>query len=88
MTTPKITHCGDCTDIEEAIDIINCRIFQESIRQYNNIIFSLGLKINTEIIKDLLHYKRILEFKSVNEEYASHYSVPTIINRVKFLIHK
>ena len=88
MLTPKVTSCDVCTDPLEMIELIDCKLFQLALDAYNNIIFSLGLYIDKQAALDLLTYRRILLYKSVNPNYASWYSVNKISSKVKLLINK
>jgi hypothetical protein len=67
---------------------IDCKIKEVAQKEYNNIVYSLGLYSSKEVIGDLLNYKRILLFKYCNPDYASCYSISTIASRIKLLIHK
>jgi hypothetical protein len=84
----NITYCDNCTDIEETIASIDCKLFEISKRLYNNIILSLNKSIDMQTMLTLLRYRRILVAKSVNAEYACGFSIFCIISRVKFLIHR
>lgn len=88
MIVPKVTNCKDCAEIPPLIADINCKIFELSMRLYNNIVFSLNLYIDYMAILDLLNYKRILEYKQVNPDYACRYSVNQIASKVKLLKYK
>lgn len=86
MITPKTTYCKECSDIIPLIDQIDCKIFELAKKAYNNIVF--GLCSPSEVALDLLHYKRILMYKLVNECYAEEFTVNMIANRVQLLINK
>lgn len=88
MLAPKITNCKECADILPLIAEINCKIFEMSLRLYNNIVFSLNLHISYMAILDLLNYKRILEHKLINPKYAGEFSVNMIASKVKLLKYK
>ncbi len=88
MLNPKLTNCVDCATIPSLLSDIDCKIKELAIKQYNNIIYALGYTIPSEAFLDLLNYKRILQYKSCNADYASYYSVEEIAGRVKLLIFK
>jgi hypothetical protein len=88
MLVPKISQCKECPDIQPLIDEINCKVFELSKKLYNNIVFSLNLHIDYIALQDLLHYRRILEYKLVNTEYACNYSIDMIASKVKLLKYK
>jgi hypothetical protein len=85
MLTPKITKCKECADIIPLLEEINCKVFDMSQRLYNNIVFSLNLYIDYMAILDLLNYKRILEYKLINPDYACEFSVSQIAGKVKLI---
>lgn len=88
MLTSKITKCEQCAEALPLIEEINCKIFELSLRLYNNIVFSLNLHIEYMAIVDLLHYKRILEYKMVNPDYACNFDMNMIASKVKLLKYK
>lgn len=86
MLVPKVTYCKECSDILPLIEQIDCKMFEMAKKAYNNIVF--GLCSPSNVALDLLHYKRILMYKLVNEDYACEFSVNMIANKVKLLINK
>jgi ribonuclease HIII len=88
MLTYRLTNCEDCTTIPVLLNNIDCKLTELAKKQYGNIVFALNNKINMSVILDLLNYKRILQFKSCNADYASCYSVDQIASKVKLLINK
>jgi len=88
MLYPKVSNCKECADILPLIEEINCKLFKLSMRSYNNIVFMLGLIMDHTATLDLLNYKRILECKLVNPDYAGEFSVNMIASRVKLLKYK
>ena len=88
MLTPRLNNCVDCTTVPVLLQNIDCRLTQLAKKQYSNTIFALNLKLPNQAIFDMLQYKRILQFKYCNADYASCYSVDQIASRVKILIHK
>lgn len=88
MITPKIPNCSECASISQLIADIDCKVFEMSLRLYNNIVFSLNLHVEYVAILDLLNYKRILEYKFVNPNYACGYTVEMIASKVKLLKYK
>ena len=88
MISYRLTNCVECADIPALLADINCKLFQMAKDKYNNIVFILNKKINDEAILDLLSYKRILECKTCNADYASCYTVEEIASRIKILIYK
>ena len=83
MLTPRITCCKECAEIQPLIDQINCKLLELSKSAYNNIVYGLGIPINHTAVFDLLNYKRILEYKKVNEHYACQFTVNMIANKIK-----
>jgi len=85
MLTPKITNCKTCADILPLICEINCKMAQMSMSLYNNIVFALNLHIEYMKMLDLLNYKRILQAKLVNPDYACEFSINQIASKVKLI---
>ena len=83
MITPRSTCCKECVDILPLIEEIDCRLYELSLRAYNNIVFSLNSPINQEAVLDLLNYKRILTYKYINSNYASHFTETDIASKIK-----
>lgn len=88
MLSPKLVNCIDCTTPQALILDIDCKLTELANNQYNNIVFILNLPFPSQVIGDLLNYKRILVYKLCNPNYASAYTVQMIASRVKVLIHK
>ncbi len=88
MLNPKLTNCVDCTTIPALLSDVDCKMTELAKNQYNNIVFSLGRDIKADVMSDLLNYKRILQYKYCNSEYADGYTVENIASRIKLLIHK
>lgn len=88
MITPKTTNCKECADIIPLIDDINCKIFNEALKQYNNISFGLNLHMNYSAIIDLLNYRRILMHRIVDPCYGGSASMGMIASKVKILTYQ
>lgn len=88
MLNPRLTNCVDCTTIPALLSDIDCKMTELAKNQYNNIVFSLGRDIKSDVMSDLMNYKRVLQYKYCNSEYADGYTVENIASRVKLLIHK
>lgn len=88
MLTYRLTNCVACTTIPVLLADIDCKLTQLGKDLYNNIIFALNNEIPSTVILDLLMYKRILQYKSCNAEYANEYDVDEIAGKVKLLIFK
>lgn len=78
----------ETTTIPALLADIDCKLTEMSKDLYNDIIFALNNPISASVIIDLLNYKRILQYKSCNVEYANDYTVDQIASRVKILIYK
>lgn len=88
MLTYRLTNCVECTTIPVLLADIDCKLTEMSKKLYNDIVFILNSPISSTIIIDLLNYKRILQYKKCNPEYASCYTIDQIASKVKILIHK
>lgn len=83
MLNPRLIGCTECASIDTLIKEIDCLIALEGKKMYNNIAFILNATIPAGMILDLLNYRRILQYKYVNPDYISYFTVPMIANRVK-----
>lgn len=88
MINPKISSCDDCSNIEGLIEDINCKIFDLSMNAYSNIIYGFKRSTRFTLMYDLLHYRRILEYKAVNSDYLKEVTVDKITSRIRILIGK
>ena len=88
MLNYRLTNCEECTTIPALLSDIDCKVTELAKRQYNDIVFGLNNPISRNVMFDLLTYKRILQYKTCNEEWANAYSVEEIAGKVKILIFK
>jgi len=85
MLSIKATSCRECALISQLIDSINCQLAKMANNLYLNISYMLDKPVYGCDMSTLLHYKRILTYKSCNEDWACDYSVTDIASRVNFL---
>jgi hypothetical protein len=83
MLTPRLTNCAQCDDICSLIDSIDCKVAEMSVSLYNNVVFMLNKSFDHELLSDLLNYKRILQYKVCNPNYAGHFTVNMIASKVR-----
>lgn len=88
MLSPRLNNCIDCATIPVLLNDIDLKIAELAQTEYNNIVYSTNSFIPVWALGDLLNYKRILEYKACNIEYAMPFTVQMIASRVKVLIHK
>lgn len=88
MLTPRLTDCTECADILSLIDEIDCKLAKLAGNMYRNITLMLNKSIPAGAIIDLLHYRRILQYKYMNSTYASDYTINMVASRVKLLKYK
>jgi len=88
MLTYRLNNCIDCVNIPILLKEIDRKLVEMTKKQYNNIVFDLNYFIDSCTISDLLNYKRILQFKNCNADYASCYTLDQIASRVKLLTYK
>ena len=88
MLNYRLTNCVACTTIPVLLADIDCKLTQLGKNLYNNIVFALNNEVPSTVMLDLLNYKRILQYKSCNAEYANSYTVDSIAGKVKVLIFK
>ena len=88
MITPRLTNCDSCTSIATLLSDINCKVANIATSYYNNITLMLDYPMKDSVMFDLLSYQRILTYKSYNEDYASAFTIPMIVSKVKILKYK
>ncbi len=88
MLSPRLNNCIDCATIPVLLNDIDEKIAELAQVEYTNLLYSTNYPIPAWALGDLLNYKRILEYKSCNIEYAMPFTVQMIASRVKVLIHK
>ncbi len=89
MLTPRLTNCcGECSDIQALIDDIDCKLAMLAGDLYNNTVFMLNRPVQATTMINLLHYRRILQYKYVNSDYASAYTISMIAGKIKLLKYK
>lgn len=87
MLFPSLRDCTYCNSIPGLLSQIDCKLTELAKKQYANIVFILGKKISRSEMSDLLHYKRILQYKYCNSSYLSDYTLEKITGKVKLLIN-
>ena len=88
MLTQRLRECKECAEINSLIDEIDCKLAKLAGNMYHNITLMLNQPIPADAIIDLLHYKRILQYKYVNNNYVYGYTVNMIASKVKLLKYK
>ena len=88
MLTPRLVNSSECSTISTLIEEIDCKLATLAGILYNNVIFMLNQPVPAAAFIDLLTYRRILQYKYVNSDYACHYSVTMIAGRIKLLKYK
>lgn len=85
MLSIKLTSCRECALVSKLVDSIDCQLAKMANNLYLNISYMLDKPVEACNMSTLLHYKRILTYKSCNEDWASDYSVSDIASRVNSL---
>lgn len=88
MLTYRLTNCIDFATIPSLLVDIDCKIAKLAKDQYNDVVFALNSPISSTAMLDLLTYKRVLQYKACNIDYAKNYSVEQIAGKVRILIYK
>lgn len=91
MLTPRLTDCVVNGSIAATLTQLDARLTYWATVEYNNLSFSTNTYIPANVIGDLLNYKRILEYRVCNPDYAMVCGLPTtaqVISKVKILINK
>lgn len=85
MLNLRVTSCKECALVSNLIDSIDCQLAKMANNLYLNIAYMLDKPVEGCKMSTLLHYKRILQHKSINEEWAIDHSIEDIASRVNAL---
>jgi hypothetical protein len=85
MLSLKINNCRECSQIHLLIDKINCQLAKMAKNLSLNISFMLDKPVEGCKMSTLIHYKRILTYKSCNPDWVSNFSIKEIASRVSSL---
>ena len=86
MLTPRLTNALYYTTIPVLLDDIDETLARIANELYYNVIYSLHRDVACGPMSQLLHYIRILWYKSCNSTYAADFTVEQIAGRVITLI--
>jgi hypothetical protein len=82
MLSSRLTNCPECVNIPSLLKKIDCKLAELGNNLYNNISYMLNKPTPTNDILQLIGYRRILQYKYINPNYAHKYSVSMIASRV------
>jgi hypothetical protein len=82
MLSPRLTNCPECANIPSLLKKIDCKLAELGNNLYNNISYMLNKPVPADDILQLIGYRRILQYKYINPNYAHRYSVNMIASRV------
>jgi len=82
MLSPRLTNCPECANIPFLLKKIDCKLAELGNNLYNNISYMLNKPIPTDDIIQLIGYRRILQYKYINPNYAHRYTINMIASRV------
>ena len=82
MLSPRLTNCPECANIPSLLKKIDCKLAELGNSLYNNISYMLNQPIPAGDIIQLIGYRRILQYKYINPNYAYRFSVNAIASRV------
>ena len=85
MISPRLTNCKECANIPDLLRKIDCKLAELGNRLYNNVVFMTSSSISPSDISQLLAYKRILQHRFCDTQYANncpHISVEEIASKV------
>jgi len=85
MLNVRLTSCRECALVSKLIDSIDCQLAKMANNLYVNMSYMLDKPVEACKMSTLLHYKRILTYKSSNENWAEDYNLEEIASRVNFL---
>lgn len=88
MLVARIRECLDCGNLQSLLNEINCSIAQMGRNHWLNLSFDACNYYKRSDITLLLHYKRIIQKKIFNPDYACdcNYELASIVSRVKTLL--
>ena len=70
MLSPRLTNCKECANIPDLLRKIDCKVAELGNNLYNNVVFMLNRDIAVTEISQLLAYKRILQHRFCDTNYA------------------
>ena len=82
MLSPRLTNCPECANIPFLLKKIDCKLAELGNNLYNNISYMLNKPVPANDILQLIGYRRILQYKYINPNYAYRFSVNAIASRV------
>ena len=82
MLSPRLTNCPECANIPSLLRKIDCKLAELGNNLYNNISYMLNKPIPADDILQLIGYRRILQYKYINPNYAGIYTINMIASRV------
>jgi uncharacterized protein (TIGR02145 family) len=82
MLSPRLTNCPECANIPSLLRKIDCKLAELGNNLYNNISYMLNKPIPSADIIQLMGYRRILQYKYINPNYAHRYTINMISSRV------
>lgn len=88
MISYKLVECENCISIPGLLEAIDCKLTEIGKSLYNSVSFGLHCNIDFQIAQDLLHYKRVLQYRKCNPAWAGCVDLDKIIGKVKLLIYK
>jgi hypothetical protein len=88
MITPRLTTCSECSSITTLLQEIECKLATMSGALYNNMTLMLNQPVKASVFIDLITYRRILQYKAVNSDYAVYYTIDQIASKIKLLKYK
>ena len=85
MLSVKLTNCRDCAVVSKLLDSINCQLAKMANNLYLNMSFMLDKPVEGCKMSTLLHYKRILTYRSCNPDWVDDVTNTAIASRVNFM---
>jgi hypothetical protein len=82
MLLPRLTNCPECANIPFLLKSIDCKLAELGNNLYNNISYMLNKPVPADNISQLIGYRRILQYKYINPNYAYRYSISMIADKV------
>lgn len=88
MLTIRLGECTDCANLCSLISKIDSKLLYYGVNHLNNTRLLTCLDFNYTNIDLLLTYKRVLNNRLFNPNYACEINLASIISRIKVLLNK
>lgn len=86
---PVTRECNDCPDLQKLLSYIDCTILDLTQSKYNSIVYGVKECVDSDLLKDLENYKRIITARLYNSHYPCYtFSSNELLSKVRLLAYK